>query len=131
MSNKTEQLKKSMTDSMWKKVEIKYGDETYLQLEDQTKITEISKIISHLQDRSPSLVRKMNTARKAATKAYQHATKTGEVKAPPSLIATRRKTCQSCPFNKKRLFGNICTACGCNIKLKTALLTESCPELKW
>jgi hypothetical protein len=42
-------------------------------------------------------------------------------------LKRRRNTCKDCVFKIKRK----CDLCGCYIKYKTRLSTESCPEKKW
>lgn len=117
---------------MWLSVKIEYGDETCLILEDQTKVTGVKNIIKALGGQyDPSLSKRLSNARKAAVKIIDHAVKTGEVKAPEDVIKHRRKICSTCPYNQKKLLGDTCMQCGCNISSKTTFLTESCPEFKW
>ena len=42
-------------------------------------------------------------------------------------LKKRRIICKDCEFRMKKK----CNLCGCYIKYKTRLSTESCPEKKW
>lgn len=118
-----------MLDSMWSQVTIKYSDSNYLLLEDGTKIEDPTQIIQALKPQKLST--KMQTASKAAKKAFEQFKKEGFVKTSPEITEQRRTICLSCPFSKQKLFTQICDKCGCHIKTKTLLLTESCPLNKW
>lgn len=129
---KSKKLKSQMTDDMWRQVVIKYSDQdTYLELENKSKIEGVEDIVYFLEGQSPSIGKKFTNVRKAAQKAYKHALQTGDIKADKETITHRLAICSQCPFNKKRMFGATCMKCGCNIKLKTAVQTESCPIKKW
>lgn len=43
------------------------------------------------------------------------------------LFENRLNTCNSCEF----LCAGICTSCGCVVKAKTKVLSETCPENRW
>ncbi len=130
-SDDSTKLKSQMTDDMWKQVKVEYSEEgTYLVLSDDSKINEVDAIVTHLS-KAPSLSKKIANAQTAARKAYRHAVETGVVQASTTDIEARRKICSGCPFSQKRFFGSTCMKCGCNIKLKTSVLTESCPISKW
>lgn len=52
--------------------------------------------------------------------------------APPDIIKKRREICKTCKYLRQRSLWDVglsrCGICGCFIKAKTALITESCPK---
>ena len=130
-SKKTEQLKPLMTDQMWMSVKIQYGEDTYLELEDGSKITEVDKIVTILGGRLPSMQTRLRNAGKAAKKVYKKVISNEHPLADKETVEKRRAICDVCPYNQKKLFSDTCLQCGCNIRAKTTFLTEVCPEDKW
>jgi len=55
--------------------------------------------------------------------------------APDDVIEQRRATCRACEFaspcTSNPLRFCTCTACGCVLKAKTKIASESCPKGKW
>lgn len=47
--------------------------------------------------------------------------------ASKNIVYQRLSICDTCPLKRE----NRCTACGCFLKTKTALLNSSCPINKW
>lgn len=131
-NSKSSELKSQMTDSMWQQVLVVYHDAApLLILNDGTQMGDLVDIIGYLSNQKPTLIKKLSNAKSAAVRTYKQAIKTGEVYASPEAIKARRSTCNSCPFNKTKLFISVCEKCGCNIKSKTSLITEVCPLDKW
>lgn len=89
------------------------------------------KYSKNLQD--PSLLKKVGNIKKAATKAFQLWKKERGIKLSDDEqeLIDRRKMCETCPFKKKGTLGHYCSKCGCYIKPKTAIKSESCPIGKW
>ena len=130
--NRSDLLKNQMTDEMWALVVIKYTDEDpYLDLDNQVKIIEISKIIEYLNTKNPSIKQQLNNAQKAAKRIYQNILKTGKIIANKETISTRKDTCKTCIYNRYSILGRKCSKCGCYLKLKITLVTEECPVNKW
>jgi len=127
---KADEVKDFMLDYMWSQVQIKYTDENcYLILEDETRIDNPTQIIQALK--AKDLPTKIKTATIAAKKAYNQFKSQGFIRASEELVAERRSICNSCPYSKTKLFTQVCTECGCHIKTKTLLISESCPLNKW
>lgn len=59
--------------------------------------------------------------------AVVRAARSGGKRVTPEQHAERMATCEACP-NKK---GNRCALCGCGLRAKAALASESCPIGKW
>lgn len=57
----------------------------------------------------------------------------GMPRTPLEDIEHRLSICHECPlFDAAGYNGSgRCTVCGCNMEIKTAMATESCPENKW
>jgi len=48
------------------------------------------------------------------------------------ILQNRLNICSSCKFNEKDIYeDNICTKCGCFIKVKTAYQQNQCPIGLW
>lgn len=55
---------------------------------------------------------------------------TGNIRlAPSSVIKQRRRICNSCEVQNKKI--KVCTACGCYIPLKTRMAPSECPLELW
>jgi len=56
-------------------------------------------------------------------------------RAPDDVIEQRRATCRACPFaspcTSNPLKFCTCMKCGCVLKAKTKIASESCPVGKW
>lgn len=46
-------------------------------------------------------------------------------------LTKRLNICAVCPMLRAGLLGPRCAKCGCFVKLKARLATESCPAGKW
>ena len=73
--------------------------------------------------KEPDLITKAKTLGKAAVKAV----KAPKVKAAPHLVAEREAICAKCPMMEN----GKCLKCGCSLKYKQKLETESCPIGNW
>ena len=130
--SKAAPFKNLMEDEMWVLVRIQLHDgDTYLDVEGNYQIHAPHDIIKFLNKDLPPITRQVRNARKATAKAFKHALKTGELRADPLVVSTRRSICATCPFKQRKLLGEVCTKCGCNIKRKTTTPTEECPLGKW
>ena len=128
----TAQIKAYMSDAMWQIVRIEYIDSDPFLRTSEKDIFDPKQIVMYLQSfTSPSLSTQLNTARQAATEALKQVVETGTALAPIQLAQFRRTICMQCPFGVKKMFIYKCSQCGCHIKTKTALFTESCPLGKW
>jgi hypothetical protein len=116
---------------MWSKVSIEYGEKTCLELSDGSQIEDVEQIINFLEDKLPPLTKQISNVSRAISKVVKQIRKDQPIQAPNELVENRRAICSKCPFKKTKLFADICTQCGCNIKLKTKLITEYCPLEKW
>lgn len=69
----------------------------------------------------------------AAAKAAMGVLSTGKLIAAPDVRAERMAVCEACPsfLASEDILGPQCSVCGCFLKAKTALITQSCPDGKW
>lgn len=126
------EIRAAMTDPLWQLVKVVYIEGSPYLETSTGHLSEPSAIISYLQSQiSPSFAKQIDTARIAATKALNEIRETGSAMAPLEMVAFRRSVCMQCPFGVKKLFLYKCSQCGCHIKTKTSLITESCPIGKW
>lgn len=61
------------------------------------------------------------------------AIKKGSVRATDDEIEKRRQICRNCEYVKKTRTGSLkkCGKCGCNVKMKTLLISQKCPKGYW
>ena len=129
--SKAAPFKNLMRDDMWNLVRIQLHDgDTYLDTGSYS-IHDPYDIVQFLNKDLPPITKQTRNAHAAAVKALSHALKTGEVRASKDVIDTRLSICAVCPFKQRKFLGKVCTKCGCNLKIKTARPTESCPLNKW
>jgi hypothetical protein len=65
----------------------------------------------------------------AARRVWQH----GWQPLPPEAVAARLQVCQGCPSGlyEGTSWGGRCLACGCYLRMKAMLATETCPRGHW
>ena len=80
---------------------------------------------------SPSLLKGLQNAAKAARKVTEAAVKGEKVLVSPKVKKERLKTCRACPLLLEKGELSSCSMCKCNVGLKTRLATEKCPKGKW
>ena len=130
-TQKTADLQKLMTDKMWREVVIKYSNQdTYLLLEDQKILLDISDIIKVIDPRYRTFFKKIIRFLYAISKICKVIIKGQRLFVDKKIQKERRDTCIKCTLKRGRFF-RTCSICGCNIRLKTKMTTESCPIEKW
>jgi len=130
-TKQAEYLGRYMTDEMWQKVNIfSSSDETFLILPDGNKIYDVKDIVQKLKP-EVSFLGKIRNARNATHRVYKQIRDGGNIRVENDVIEKRREACNNCPLQIERWMMKICSNCGCNIKAKTSLITESCPLDKW
>ena len=133
-SVKLEKIQQLMTDELWRSVQVKYdSNECFLELIDGTKIIEpieITKVISTSLP-TPTFAERVKNFINALKRMYNEYKLSREIKSSIITITKRRYLCNTCPHAVKTLIGKTCRKCGCNIRLKTLLKSESCPDNKW
>jgi len=130
---KNTELKSLMTDELWCLVKIEYCEEDPYLKQGETTTTGTRDIVAFIYGKTDPITisKKLRNARQAAIRIYDKV-KTGDrVKASQDIIDLRRSICDTCPFKYSKWLGSACGKCGCNIKSKTTLITESCPIHKW
>lgn len=82
---------------------------------------------------SPSFLRRAANASRAAGRVANAVIRRDPVLASADLVAERRRICGECDQRIVSHDKEWCQhrSCGCLIRLKTTLLTESCPLGKW
>ncbi|WP_232424453.1 DUF6171 family protein [Leptospira alstonii] len=53
------------------------------------------------------------------------------IKKESDFSKKRLETCLSCPLILKGFLSEQCSVCGCFVRLKTKLKSESCPIFRW
>lgn len=76
----------------------------------------------------PSWLKRAGNATKAAGRVVKAVGCRRKVMADAAVTATRKAVCDACP---ERGPSNVCKECGCALRAKQRLLTESCPLGKW
>lgn len=80
----------------------------------------------------PRLSDKVKSVVSAGIAAVADLVVNGEADAPETLIRERRAICKACkPFYRETSMGPDCAACSCKIRIKTTLLSQSCPDGRW
>jgi len=122
-------LRGLMTDDMWQQCDIKHTVQTIL-YSDNKEYRDLNSILKQL-GQDVSFKQTIKNAHAAVIRAVKQNRNNKPLKASQQTIEQRKALCTSCPFTKKKFYGEICTRCGCIIKNKIKLTTESCPINKW
>jgi len=130
-SSKSLELKRMMTDQMWREVVVKYSNEdTCLLLEDKTIIKEISNIIKIIDPKYKTLTKKISRFMRAMISAGKELIRGKGIFINSEVKEQRKKLCKQCKFKHGRII-KTCNLCGCYLRLKIKMSTESCPLDKW
>lgn len=122
-------LRLLMTDQMWQQVRVEQSDSTKLDSNGK-QITSSHKILIEL-GQHPTFFQSIKNFVNALIRIFQQIQKNKPLKSPKETIEERKLICKTCPFNKRKFLNMTCTQCGCIIKSKVVLSTESCPINKW
>ena len=130
-TKKASKLTRLILDIQWQLLEISYNnkDHNELILANGQRIVLDSEIIKHIN--KITRTSRFKNIIQAFKRVFTQLVQNKSIYANKQLIKSRQATCETCPFKNSKFLITKCTICGCVIRAKTKLATESCPLEKW